>query len=133
MFARVATLEKLFAAWSEGDWSQGADLFHEDLSFVTFNPDSDEVRAHGTAGMAVWLQEFLVHWADFRATAGGSRSTRDVIVVDVRQSGRGRTSGARTEMPICAVFRFDGERVVELLWLRDRERAYAAAGLGEPR
>ena len=132
MSARLAALATLFDGWAAGDWSAGADLFDENLSFVTFNPDSDQIRAKGVAGVAAWLREFFLHWEDFRAVAERMEEHGDVVIVDVRQSGRGRTSGAHTEMPICALFRFEGDRVVELLWMRDREHAYSVAGLGKP-
>ena len=87
-------------------------------------------RAHGIAGMAQRMREFLTAWEGYRTEAEQYRELDDGrILVLSRDTARGRTSGAETARARAQVLDLNEGKVTRLALYWDRDRALADLGL----
>ena len=125
--ADVEALEELYAHWSRGDWRSGADLFAEDVVSTTFDADGDQIVLHGRQALRDWFRDFLEQWDDFRQDVDELVDLGDRVLARGHQSATGKVSGARLEMPVFNVWRFEGGKVVEFHTTRHEHVARQAA------
>lgn len=127
----VDALRPVYERWAGGDFTAGRDLLDEEVVFVTFATEGDDLTYHGPVGLADWLREFLTQWEEFKVMAEEFIDAGEKVLVVGHQTARGGRSGVAVDMPVFGVWTFRGGKVVRLQFLRDRDRALEAAGLRE--
>jgi ketosteroid isomerase-like protein len=126
----VERLRTVYEQWAQGNFRAGGELFDDDVVFRTFEAIADEdLVVHGKDGVTDFMRRFLQGWDDLRIEARSFAVNGDKILVESRQSGRGRLSGAEVQMDISHVWTFRGGRATEFRSLMDRKKALKAAGL----
>ncbi len=129
----VDLLRALFVDWERGDFFADADWAHPEIECAV--ADGPTPRAgSGRAGMAAVWRDVIGAYENFRVTAEEYRELDERrVVVLVRFSGRGRTSGleiGQVDTKNACVFDIDGGAVRKLILYWDRERLFADLGLG---
>ena len=131
MSANLDLVRSIYADWERGDLS-GADWAHSEIEFVI--ADGLEPGSwRGLAGMAEGTKGLLSAWEDYRVEADEYRELDDErVLVFIRQSGRGKTSGfefGETGTREANLFHIRDGRVTRLVLYEDRDRALADLGL----
>jgi ketosteroid isomerase-like protein len=122
-------VRSIYTAWERGDFSS-SEWAHPDIEFA-FVDGPEPGHWSGLEAMADRYGEWLSGWKDFRA------EPEEFLVVDatrilvfVRNSARGRTSGLELEQQSVAnLFEIDDGKVTRLVIHWDRDRALADVGL----
>jgi ketosteroid isomerase-like protein len=104
-----------------------------EIEFVRADAPEDPSPSTGLVEMAEGAREFLSAWEEYRAQADEYRELDDErVLVLVRQSGRGKTSGLEVgQLGVrgATLFHIRGGEVTRLVLYWDRERALADLGL----
>jgi ketosteroid isomerase-like protein len=124
-------VRSIYAAWGRGDFSS-AEWADPEIEFA-FADGPEPGSWRGLAGMAEGYRDWLRAWEDFRA------EPEEYLVIDngrilvlVRNSGRGRTSGLEVEShSVANLFHLRGGKVTRIVVYLDRGRALADLGLKE--
>jgi ketosteroid isomerase-like protein len=129
MTANLDLVRSIYAAWERGDFSS-ADWADPQIEFA-FVGGPEPGSWTGLAGMAKGYGEWLRAWEDFRATPEEYRVLDgERVLVLVRNSGRGKTSGLELEeQSVANLFHLRHGRVTRVVVYLDREQAYADLGL----
>jgi ketosteroid isomerase-like protein len=122
-------VRSIYADWARGDFSSN-DWADSDIEFV-YADGPEPGRWLGVEEMARRYRDWLRGWRNFRA------EPEEYIVVDdnrilvfVRNSARGRTSGLELDTrSVANFFEVRGGKVVRIVLYWDRERALADLGL----
>jgi ketosteroid isomerase-like protein len=129
--ANVELVRSIYARWERGDFSS-TDWAHPDIEYVTADGPSPSTVA-GVAGMADATRDWMTVWQDWRVEGDEYRELDGArVLVLVRYSGRGRTSGmeiANVRTTGATLFRISGDKVTRLVFYLDRDRALADLGL----
>jgi ketosteroid isomerase-like protein len=123
--ANLDVVRSIYADWERGDFTSAAWADPEiEFSFAG-GPDPGSWR--GLAGMARGFREWLRAWEGFRAEPEEYLVLDDErILVLVRNSGRGRTSGLELEEhSVANLFHLRRGRVSRIVVYLDRELAFA--------
>lgn len=88
---------------------------------------SDDVY-EGLEGAERALADWLDAWEEFEMTAEEFIEVGDRVVVQFRQVGRGKGSGAEVEMDVAQVYEVRGGKVASLREYRTRAEALEAVG-----
>jgi ketosteroid isomerase-like protein len=122
-------VRSIYADWELGDFSS-AEWADPEIEFA-FAAGPEPGSWKGLAGMAEGYRDWLRAWRDFRAepeeylVLDGER-----ILVLVRNSGRGRTSGLELEQrSVANLFHLRGGKVTRIIVYLDRAQALADLGL----
>lgn len=122
-------VRSIYAAWGRGDFSS-AEWADPEIEFA-FAGGPEPGKWIGLAGMAAGYRDWLSAWEDFRAepeqylVLDGER-----ILVLVRNSGRGRTSGLELEeRSVANLFQLGDGKVTRVVVYLDRGLAFADLGL----
>jgi ketosteroid isomerase-like protein len=131
MSENLDLVRSIFADWERGDFSR-ADWAHPDIEYV-FVDGPEPGRYTGLAGMANAWGDVLQGWQDLHAAPERYIALDDArILVLVRNSGRGRTSGL--EIPwrsVANLFEISDGQVSRMVIYWDRDRALSELGLAE--
>jgi hypothetical protein len=115
-----------FMAFSSVVWA------HPDIEYGTADGPSPS-SVTGVAGMADSTRDWMAVWQDWRVEGDEYRELDGGrVLVLVRYSGRGRTSGmqiAQVRTTGATLFHLSGGKVTRLVFYLDRERALADLGL----
>jgi ketosteroid isomerase-like protein len=126
-------VRSICSAWERGDFAS-ADWAHPEIESGWADGPSPGSRV-GLAAMAESERDFLNAWADVRLAVGEYRELdAERVLVFIRASGRGRTSGLDLgQMGKTAACLFDirDGKVIRLVNYWNRDRALADLGLGE--
>jgi ketosteroid isomerase-like protein len=87
--------------------------------------------AHGPAEVREFLREWSEAFDDFSFRAEEMVDAGDAVVVEVRQSGRGKETGAQVEGHAWQVFTLRNGKVVHCRGYETKAQALEAAGLSE--
>jgi ketosteroid isomerase-like protein len=135
MSENVDLVRSIYAAWERGDFFSSADWADPEIEFVRADAPENPGPSKGVVGMAESAHDFLSAWEDYRAQADDYREIDDErVLVLVRQSGRGKTSGlevGQLRVRGATLFHIRGGKVTRLVLYWDRERALADLGLKE--
>ena len=120
----------IYEAWARGDFTTGPAHFHPEIRFESFMPDSaNRYVTYGLDGIVAFMGEFLPSWREYRIAGERFLEIDErTVLVEGRQDGVGRYSGALVRDPVFSVWTFEGDRVVRLIWERDREAALRSVG-----
>ncbi|MFL5865635.1 MAG: nuclear transport factor 2 family protein [Thermoleophilaceae bacterium] len=119
---QIEIVSRGYEALNGGDIDAVVGLVHPEFAWTD---PPDVVGARGGVGrndFALYLRSFGQAWDEFRCEPEEFRIAGDALVVIVRESGRGKISGATVEHRLVHVWRFDNGRAVSL-------EAYAAEAL----
>ena len=117
--------------WREGRIDDALRGLGEDFEWVTPAHPEGAVR-HGPEGIIEFFHEWIEPWEDFHVDWELEQAVSDRALATVDMSGRGRVSGARTEMRFFQVWSYREGRVVRMEMYYDRDAARRAAGFAEP-
>jgi ketosteroid isomerase-like protein len=131
MAANLDLVHSIFADWERGDFGR-ADWADTSIEIeVVGGPQPGKWT--GFAGMAKVARGIFDVWEGYRVQAEGYRNLdNERVLVLVRNSGRGKTSGMELgELPTKAanLFHLRTGKVVRFVLYWDRDRALAALGL----
>jgi ketosteroid isomerase-like protein len=127
--ANLEVVRAIYADWERGDFSSAA-WADPEIEF-SFAGGPDPGSWSGLAGMARGFREWLRAWEGFRAEPEEYLVLDDErILVLVRNSGRGRTSGLELEeRSVANLFRLRRGRVTRIVVYLDRELAFSELDL----
>jgi ketosteroid isomerase-like protein len=124
-------VRSIHPAWERGDFSS-AEWAHPEIEFVIADGPSPGSWT-GLSGMADANRSFLGAWEEFRVEAEEYRELDgERVLVLVRMSGRGKTSGLALEQMQSKgahLFHVRGGKVTKFVLYLDYERALADLGL----
>ena len=123
------SIRGLLDAWARGDWTQGQELFHDDVLVTTFDADGDEIELDGLSALQDWVRGWLEDWRDVRQEYYEVLDLGDRYLSRGRQIAEGRVSGAPAEMPIFNLFVFRDGKVAEFHTTRYEGVAMRRAGI----
>jgi ketosteroid isomerase-like protein len=127
----VAIVEAVFAAYMRGDDSALRTLVAADVVIST-RPDQPDVRDHhGHEGLLSMSAEWLEAWDEHVFEAGRITDRGDVVFVQTRESGRGRTSGVPMKLESTFVFTLSRGKVTALQIFSSEREALEVVGLAE--
>jgi ketosteroid isomerase-like protein len=128
----VEIVRETYAEWQRGNMKAGVERFDPEIVFESFMPDASErIVANGPGEVEAFMREFLRDWRDYRLIGDEYRGQRDRVFVRGRQAAIGRESRVAVEDTMFSVWTFRDDKVVHLIFDRDRQRALEAAGLSE--
>jgi ketosteroid isomerase-like protein len=130
--AALDLVQSLYEDWARGDFSS-TDWADPEIEFVIADGPSPG-KWNGRAGLAEGYREWLAGWEEVRVMAEGYYELdAERILVYVRGSGHGRTSGLRMEeiqtRGGANLFHLRNGKVTRLVLYYDGERALAEFGL----
>jgi ketosteroid isomerase-like protein len=126
----VEIARSIFDRWAEGDFK--TDEVLDEHVVLVLRPDFPDAGAHlGRQGVASYMQGFLEPWERITIEAEEIIDAGDTVIVAVCQRGTGQSSGAVTELRYFQLLTFRGGKVIRLESVRERDEAFAAAGLDE--
>jgi ketosteroid isomerase-like protein len=112
MQKNVELIRAGYEAWNRGDFDAVVELADSDFEWVA---PPDLVGARGGRGrddFVSYLRSFSEVWDDFRCEPLEFWSAGDTVLVLVRETGRGKLSGARVHHHLVHVWTFrDGQAV----------------------
>ena len=128
----VEIVRRIYARWSEGDFSIGTDVFDPDIEYAHyFGPDVAEGR--GVEEMARAFRDYLGNWAEWRT--GEIKEvveSGETLVVFHRLFARGKHSQADVEiMDAACAFTFRNGKIVRMVPGNSRRKVLEAVGLSE--
>jgi ketosteroid isomerase-like protein len=127
--ANLSLVRSIYADWERGDFSS-AEWADPEIDFA-FAGGPDPGSWSGLDGMAQGYREWLRAWEGFRAEPEKYLELdSDRILVLVRNSGRGRTSGLELDQrSVANLFHLRDGKVIRIVVYLDRELAFADLGL----
>lgn len=129
--ANLDLVRSMYAASGRGDYSS-VEWAHPEMELV-FADGPAPGRWTGLDGIAEGWRTFLSAWKDLGAEAEEYRELdSERVLVLVRWSGRGKTSGLELEQMRAkgaGLFHISGGKVTRQVVYFDRERAFADLGL----
>jgi ketosteroid isomerase-like protein len=129
----VELVRSAIASWERGDYSSAGWADPEIEAVIADGPSPGTWT--GLAGMAEGWGEFLGAWEGFRHEVDEYRALDgERVLVLVRWSGRGRTSGldlGAMQAKGAVLFHVHAGKVTRIVAYLDRERAFAGLALEE--
>jgi ketosteroid isomerase-like protein len=116
-----------YERFNEGDLEWVMEHVDEAVSWVDAPEIPDARTYHGRPAVRAYLESILHNWEWIRFEPRAVRELGDVIVVECRLSGRGRTSGVDVDAELVHVWRLEDLRVHSIETYFDRAAALAAA------
>jgi ketosteroid isomerase-like protein len=134
MSANLDLVQSMYSAWESGDYSS-ADWADPEIEFVIADGPSPGTWT-GVAGMAQGWRTWLSAWEEFHQQADEFHELDDErVLVLVRFSGRGKTSGLKLEQleqlgaRAAAVCYVRGGKVTRFVAYIDHKRGLADLGV----
>lgn len=134
----VAVVREVYERYSKGDFGASADLLDRHAVLVLeqaqdWGPETPASGMYvGPEEIAAYTRDYLLKpWADFTMEAEEMVPAGDSVLVTVRQSGVGRTSGVPAELRYFTLWTFRGRKVIRIESFRELARALEGAGLPE--
>jgi ketosteroid isomerase-like protein len=117
-------------AFTHGDLTTVQDVVADDVDWGTSGGFSGlDPSYRGSDGMEKWMDTVRSAWETFEVAIDEVvDDAGDVLVVKEHLRGRGRGSGAETEMQIFSVYWFEGGLIAKRRVFDNREEAVDAAG-----
>jgi ketosteroid isomerase-like protein len=127
----VEVVRRIFAEWECGNFWTADDL-DPDVRFTWVNPIlAPRPETHGIGELTEGVREFLKAWDGLTATAEQIIEAGELVVAMEVWRGRGKASGAPTEVRQASVWTLSRGKVTTVVVYADRAEALEAAGLRE--
>ena len=127
----VEIVRSIFAAWEGGDFTAGGSDLDPHVVFVS-RPEFPAFGAYlGREKVADFMRDFLSAWEWTTFEAERLRDAGDTVIADVVQRGKGKASGAESQIRFFMLFTFRGSKVVRYEAVKDEHEALEAVGLSE--
>ena len=126
--ADVETLKRGYAALNRGDLSVVLELLDPDIQWREPAPSPEAGTHRGRDGFQRFLSGWLESFEDFRVEPERVVQRGDQLVVVVRQSGTGRSSGLRVDARLAHVWTVADGKAVRWEAVGDPEAALADGG-----
>jgi ketosteroid isomerase-like protein len=132
----VEVVRRIWEAWELRDTEAALALYDPNVEATGFAEvvgvkGGKTGTYRGMEGLRRWMRDFSETFDDFIAHPEEFVDAGDGVVVRVRMSGRGKRSGAPSELVIWNAYRLQDGRVVGLESHREEADALRAAGLPE--
>jgi ketosteroid isomerase-like protein len=126
---RVETVRAIYEAWGKGDFRAGTELYDPEILLVQDEGFPERGSYVGMEGVGRYMRTFLDAWEQVTIEADELTGAGDSVVAAVTQRGVGQGSAAETDFSYFQVWTFRGDKVIRLDVIRERDAAFAAAGL----
>ncbi len=120
---RAELVRRGYDAWNSGDRSWVLEHMTDDIVWVTPPEDPDASVYRGYLGVQRYWDEWKEEVGDLRFEALRFLQAGDSVLVVVRRTGHGRSSGIDVSDEVVQVFDFDGERCYRVREFYDLQRA----------
>ncbi len=122
----------VYARWGEGDFRASLDVL-DPLVLMVQPPSFAEAGMYlGVEELVKFMRGFLESWSHMTIEAEDiTEADGGTVVANVRQSGVGSGSRAKTDFRYSQVWSFRGGKVIRLENFREHAEALEAAGLSE--
>jgi ketosteroid isomerase-like protein len=122
-----AVAKELWDAWERADLEAMFELIHPDVVSRQFPEQIDVRDYHGHDGVRAVMADWIGTWDDWKIELRDVRGLGDTAVLELFQSGRGKTSGAAMAQPVWFVWRMRDGKVSQWLMFSSSEEALAEA------
>jgi ketosteroid isomerase-like protein len=126
---RVARFRRGYEAFNRGDMEAVLDFIDPAIELFDAPEGPEPDVHHGHSGFIDNVGNIAEAFEDYRVEPERFVDAGDKLLVEIRQVGRGRTSGIEMEERMFHVWTLRDEKGVRLDVYRDRDQALAAAGL----
>ena len=127
----IELVRRTYAAWNRGDISGLIELTHPDFQWVEPREIVGASGGRGRPGFERYLRSFSEVWQEFSWHPETFRHAGDLLLVVVREVGRGRLSGARVEQRLAHLWTIRNGRSVRMERYVDQRQALARLSAGE--
>jgi ketosteroid isomerase-like protein len=122
-----ALAKELWEAWERADLEAMFELIHPEVVSRQFPEQIDVRDYHGHDGVREVMTDWIGTWDDWKIELRGVRGMGDAAVLELFQSGRGKTSGAAMAQPVWFVWRVRDGKVSQWLMFSSEDEAVAEA------
>ncbi|HEY1359302.1 MAG TPA: nuclear transport factor 2 family protein [Thermoleophilaceae bacterium] len=122
----LATIDAAFDAYSRGDLEAAADMAAPDVVVTQLEDIPGNRTFLGRQGFLDVIADWQGEWDDFRIERLRTRDFGDNVVVTVRETGRGKSSGVEVTGVFTFLFTFTDGRVVRWRIFADEAEALAS-------
>jgi ketosteroid isomerase-like protein len=116
-------------AFLSGNVGRALELAHPDVTTFRAPPLPDAQTYEGRRGIVEAYLDWTTDFEDFQVSPQEVLGTGDVVVVEARQRGRGRSSGAPVEGRFWSVYTVEGGKVSRWEIFSSRREALESAGI----
>ncbi len=122
----VELVRRKYEAWNRGDIETLIALTHPDFQWVEPPEIVGATNGSGRKEYERYLRSFYEVWEEFRWEPEEFRSAGDLLVVHVREIGRGKLSGALVQQRFVHVWTIRDGRSVRMERYVDQREAFAS-------
>jgi ketosteroid isomerase-like protein len=123
----VEIVRRALEAYRDGDFEGALALGHPNI--VSTRVDPDGAVYHGHDGLRRLMADWVEGFEEWSYRAQEYIDAGDIVVVHIRQWGRGVGSGAPVEADNWLVYALEDGLITRVHIYSDRAQAYAAAGV----
>lgn len=127
----LEAVRAVYDRWAEGDFQTRLELLDPNVVLVHEPEFEAGGPSYGIDAVVAFTRGMLEAWTRFTIAAEEIIPAGDSVLVEVNQRGIGRASGVATDLHYFMVWTFRGGKVVRFESIRERTRAFKAAGLSE--
>lgn len=124
--ANVDALKRGYAALNRGDLSVVRELLHPEIEWHEPSPSPDAGSHRGRESFERFLRGWLESFEEFRVDPEQIVERDDRLIAVVRQTGKGRSSGAQVDARLAHVWTVEGDKAVRWEAFGDPEEALRA-------
>ena len=125
----VELIRRTYAAYAEGDMATAGSAYSEDTRWDVSRFRPDEKAFEGVDDLAESLGSWRETWTEHSFSLEEIHDAGERVVTVIRESGRGRSSGAPVEVRYGQLVTVREGKITETVVYRDPGDAFAAAGL----
>lgn len=125
----IKTLTRIYDAWGRGDFTAGVDALEQNVTLVVDPEIPDAGVFVGADGTRSYMTRFLGSWETLTIAAESFREVGDTILVEITQTGTGKSSGAPAELGYFQLWTFRGGKIIRIETIVDEPKAHEAIGL----
>ena len=118
---------RLWDAWESGDVEAMFELIDPEIVSTQFPEQVDVADYHGHDGVRAVMEDWIGTWDDWKIQLLDVRAFGDAALLSLRQSGRGKGSGAAMEARVWFVWRMRDGKVTRWQMFSSEPEALAAA------
>ena len=127
----VELVRRVFEAFNRDGPEAALAGLAPDVEYHDLPDQPDAGLHHGNSGFLAAMEQFFGELEDYRVDLDEAIDHGEQVVVCMRMTGRGGSSGARFEQRVVGVWTLRNGFVVRVVWFGTREEALEAVGLSE--